>query len=156
MGMLAGLIDHVVGVDTHRDAHAAAVCDPTGGVLAESQVAADAFGGDRQLNRALHTIVLSRLAHHPETRAYAARRAGEGRTPREIRRCLKRFVARRLFHLLEASQQAPGISSPEPQPESLVAGADPPDIRSASVILRSVIERLAGSALPAEASASGT
>ena len=42
-------------------------------------------GGDRQLNRALHTIVLSRLGHHPETRAaYARRRSTEGKSPREI------------------------------------------------------------------------
>jgi transposase len=59
-------------------------------------------GGDRQLNRALHTIALSRLAHHPETRAYAARRAAEGKTSREIKRCLKRHLARRLFRVLEA------------------------------------------------------
>jgi transposase len=59
-------------------------------------------GGDRQLNRALHTIVLSRLTHHAETRAYAARRTAEGKTPREIRRCLKRHLARRLYRLLEA------------------------------------------------------
>ena len=59
-------------------------------------------GGDRQLNRALHTIALSRLAHHPETRRYAARRAAEGKTPREIKRCLKRHLARRLFHVLES------------------------------------------------------
>jgi hypothetical protein len=32
-------------------------------------------GGDRQLNCALHTIVLTRLQHDPATRAYAARRA---------------------------------------------------------------------------------
>jgi transposase len=62
--------------------------------------------GDRQLNRALHTIVLSRLTHDPETRAYAARRRAEGRSDREIKRCLKRYVARRLFRLLEASAQA--------------------------------------------------
>ena len=60
-------------------------------------------GGDRQLNRALHTIALSRLAHHPETRCYATRRAIEGKTPREIKRCLKRHLARRLYRLLEAS-----------------------------------------------------
>jgi transposase len=63
-------------------------------------------GGDRQLNRALHTIVLSRLAHHAETRRYAARRAAEGKTPREIKRSLKRHLARRarrLFRLLETS-----------------------------------------------------
>ena len=62
--------------------------------------------GDRQLNRALHTIVLSRLTHDPETRAYAARRRAEGRSDREIKRCLKRFVARRLFRLLEDCAQA--------------------------------------------------
>ena len=59
--------------------------------------------GDRQLNRALHTIVLSRLAHHAETRTYAARRTAEGKTPREIKRCLKRHLARRLYRLLEAA-----------------------------------------------------
>lgn len=63
-------------------------------------------GGDRQLNRALHTIVLSRLAIHDETRAYAARRMQEGKTPREIKRCLKRHLARRIFRLLEGAAQA--------------------------------------------------
>jgi transposase len=58
-------------------------------------------GGDRQLNRALHTIVLSRLAHHPETKRYATRRTTDGKTPREIKRCLKRHLARRLFRRLE-------------------------------------------------------
>lgn len=43
--------------------------------------------GDRQLNRALHTIVLARLRDDPETRAYAARRRAEGKTVRDIRRC---------------------------------------------------------------------
>lgn len=61
--------------------------------------------GDRRLNRALHTIVLSRLAHHDETKRYAARRTAEGKTPREIKRCLKRHLARRLFKLLEAMPQ---------------------------------------------------
>ena len=60
--------------------------------------------GDRQLNRALHTIVLSRMVHHPETRAYAARRAAEGKTSREIKRCLKRHLARRIFGLLERAE----------------------------------------------------
>jgi len=58
-------------------------------------------GGDRQLNRALHTITLSRLGCHPETRAYATRRLTEGKTSREIRRCLKRHIARRIYKLLE-------------------------------------------------------
>jgi len=60
-------------------------------------------GGDRQLNAALHVVVLSRLHGHPATRDYAARRTAEGKTPREIKRCLKRYVARDLFKLLESS-----------------------------------------------------
>jgi transposase len=58
-------------------------------------------GGDRQLNRALHTIVVARLRDDPATRAYAARRRGEGKSVRDVRRCLKRAVARQLFKLLE-------------------------------------------------------
>jgi hypothetical protein len=63
-------------------------------------------GGDRQLNRALHTIVLSRLQHHPPTKVYAARRTAEGKSPREIKRCLKRAVARQLFRALEADARS--------------------------------------------------
>lgn len=58
--------------------------------------------GDRRLNRALHTAVLVRSAHDPQTQAYIARRTAEGKSAREIRRCLKRYLARRLFRLLEA------------------------------------------------------
>ncbi|MGH9092206.1 MAG: IS110 family transposase [Acidimicrobiales bacterium] len=57
--------------------------------------------GDRQLNRALHTIVICRLRYDEETQAYVKRRTAEGKTPREIKRCLKRYVARELFRLLE-------------------------------------------------------
>jgi len=63
-------------------------------------------GGDRQLNRALHTIVLSRLSHDAETRAYAQRRSAEGKTAREIKRCLKRHLARSIFRLLESMPEA--------------------------------------------------
>jgi transposase len=58
--------------------------------------------GDRALNRALHLAVLSRMAHDPETRAYVARRLGEGKTKPEIRRCLKRHLARRLYRTMQA------------------------------------------------------
>jgi hypothetical protein len=57
--------------------------------------------GDRQLNRALHTIALARLRYDPATQAYARRRTAEGKTPREIKRCLKRYIARDLYRLLE-------------------------------------------------------
>jgi transposase len=58
--------------------------------------------GDRQLNRALHTVVLSRLQRDERTRAYIDRRRAEGRTDREIKRCLKRYIARELYRRLES------------------------------------------------------
>jgi transposase len=57
-------------------------------------------GGDRQLNRALHTIVMIRQRYHQVTKAYTKRRTAEGKSDREIRRCLKRTVARQLYRLL--------------------------------------------------------
>ena len=60
-------------------------------------------GGDRQLNRALHTAILARAKVHPETRAYLARRVRDGKTKREAMRCLKRYYARHLFRLLEST-----------------------------------------------------
>jgi transposase len=59
-------------------------------------------GGDRQANNALYTIAMVRMQHHPETKAYVARRTQEGKTRREIRRCLMRNLARRLYPLLIA------------------------------------------------------
>jgi transposase len=58
-------------------------------------------GGDRQLNRALHTIVLHRRQHDPATRDYIARRVAEGKSAREATRLLKRYLARRLYRLLQ-------------------------------------------------------
>jgi transposase len=57
--------------------------------------------GDRQLNRAIHTIMLSRLSHDPTTQAYRDRRQTEGKTKREAHRCLKRYITRELYRLLE-------------------------------------------------------
>jgi transposase len=61
--------------------------------------------GDRQLNRALHTIILVRTRVDPDTRAYIARRISEGKSPREARRCLKRALSRQLFKLLERAPE---------------------------------------------------
>jgi transposase len=63
-------------------------------------------GGDRQLNRALHTIIVSRRKHHAPTIAYVDRRIGEGKSVRDAIRCLKRYLARSLFRVLEAMPQA--------------------------------------------------
>lgn len=62
-------------------------------------------GGDRQLNRALHTIVLSRLRHDPRTVAYAARSTARGKSRRETMRLLKRYLARHLYRVLEHTPQ---------------------------------------------------
>ncbi len=69
-------------------------------------------GGDRRANNALFTIVLVRMRHDPATRAYAARRTAEGKTGKEIMRCLKRFVAREVYQ---------AITNP---PEDLPTGAE--------------------------------
>jgi transposase len=60
-------------------------------------------GGDRTLNAALHTIMLTRRRNHPATRDYIARRTAEGKTTREINRSLKRYIARQLFRIMQAS-----------------------------------------------------
>jgi transposase len=57
-------------------------------------------GGDRQLNRALHVITLQRVRRDPETAAYYQRLLANGKTRREAKRCIKRALARRLYHLL--------------------------------------------------------
>jgi transposase len=57
-------------------------------------------GGDRQLNRAIHIIALSRARTDPETRAYLDRKHAEGKTKLEAIRCLKRHLARRVWRLL--------------------------------------------------------
>jgi transposase len=61
-------------------------------------------GGDRQLNRALHTVVLHRRQHDPATRAYVERRVSEGKSRREATRLLKRYLARHLYRLLQQTE----------------------------------------------------
>jgi transposase len=57
-------------------------------------------GGDRQANAALHRIVIVRLRWHQPTRDYFTRRTAEGKTRKEIIRCLKRYIAREVFAVL--------------------------------------------------------
>ncbi len=58
-------------------------------------------GGDRKLNRTLHLILNTRKRTHGPTIDYIERRTGEGKTRREATRCLKRYLARNLYRLLE-------------------------------------------------------
>lgn len=57
-------------------------------------------GGNRRANRALHSIVISRMCSDPRTSEYMARRAAEGKSKREAMRCLKRYIAREVYRVL--------------------------------------------------------
>jgi transposase len=61
-------------------------------------------GGDRQANSALWRIVITRMSHDPRTRHYIERRMNEGKTKAEAIRCLKRFIAREVYHLLPPAE----------------------------------------------------
>jgi transposase len=70
-------------------------------------------GGNREANRALWVVALSRLRHDARTQAYRARRTAQGLSPKEILRCLKRYLARELYPLLLTAlrrQQSRGAS----------------------------------------------
>ena len=58
-------------------------------------------GGDRQLNRALHTVILHRRQHDPATMDYITRRVAEGKSPRDATRILKRYLARHLYRVMQ-------------------------------------------------------
>jgi transposase len=58
-------------------------------------------GGNRQINAAIHRVAITRARCHPETRAYLDRKRAEGKTTAEAIRCLKRHLARRIWHLLQ-------------------------------------------------------
>ncbi len=71
-------------------------------------------GGDRQANCALFTVVLNRLTWDDRTRAYMARRTAEGKSKREVIRCLKRYVARELYReIRKISAEPASVSLPE-------------------------------------------
>ncbi len=59
-------------------------------------------GGDRQANSALHLAVISRIRVDEKTQAYMAKKTAEGHSNLEIIRCLKRYLAREVFYLLNA------------------------------------------------------
>jgi transposase len=76
-------------------------------------------GGDRQLNRALHTIAITRAQRDPATKEYLARKEADGKTKKGALRCLKRYLARRFYRLLSepplpAQPTITGQQLPEP------------------------------------------
>ena len=62
-------------------------------------------GGDRQANAALYRIVIVRLCYDPRTQAYMRRRTAEGMSKREVIRCLKRYVAREVYSIIQKPAQ---------------------------------------------------
>jgi len=64
-------------------------------------------GGDRALNQAIHTIAVTRMRCDSRTRDYVAKRVAEGKTTREIRRCLKRYITRELYKTLNPAEPTP-------------------------------------------------
>jgi transposase len=70
-------------------------------------------GGDRQANSALWRIVFTRMAHDPHTKAYVQRRTAEGKSQKEIVRCLKRYVAREVYKSL-VGRNAHTVIAPTP------------------------------------------
>jgi transposase len=74
-------------------------------------------GGNRQLNRALHIIAITRGRLDPETRAYLQRKEAEGKSRMEAMRCLlKRHLARRYYRLLSERSRSMGLRPSEPLP----------------------------------------
>ncbi len=72
---------------------------PAGSGKTSGRVRVD-HAGDHQANAALWRIVMVRIAHHPETKAYFDRKVQEGRSKHEIIRLLKRYVAREVYRYL--------------------------------------------------------
>jgi transposase len=71
-------------------------------------------GGDRQANCALHHIVLVRMNIDQKTKDYVAKRTEEGKSKREIMRCLKRYVAREVYRQITNPTPAPAIDDLRP------------------------------------------
>jgi transposase len=86
----------------HNEASFAALCGTSPVEASSGKIERQRLnrGGDRQANCALHTIVLSHLRWDQHTRNYLDRRIAEGKTRREAVRCLKRYAAREIYHLI--------------------------------------------------------
>jgi transposase len=95
-------------------------------------------GGDRQANSALHLAVISRLRIDERTQAYLARKTAEGHSKLEIIRCLKRYLAREVYYLLNpaASTSKGGALAPGGQAPSLPATPCPRPVRGPRVKAR--------------------
>jgi transposase len=69
-------------------------------------------GGNREANRALYMICLARMGRDRRTKEYVARRTAEGKSKREIIRCLKRYVAREVYRVLVSCVACSSLTKP--------------------------------------------
>ncbi|MEQ9322675.1 MAG: transposase [Polyangiaceae bacterium] len=96
----------VIAVDNperlHSDAALAALCGASPIEASSGRTVRHRLnrGENREGNNALWRIVLVRMSTCARTRAYVAKRTAEGRTKKEIIRCLQRYVAREIHSLL--------------------------------------------------------
>src|SRR3954464_1653958 len=86
------------------------------------------YGGHRQANSALYRTVIVRMRFHQPTIDYVTRRTAEGKSKREIIRCLKRYIAREIYHALTPSPAPAAMPSAPPRPPvsvTISCGAGP-------------------------------
>ncbi|MFT5067333.1 MAG: transposase [Reinekea sp.] len=57
-------------------------------------------GGNRQANAALYIVAITRMRNHEATRSYVVKRTAQGKSKREIIRCLKRYIVREIYQHL--------------------------------------------------------
>ncbi|UQN09778.1 transposase [Deinococcus sp. QL22] len=69
-------------------------------------------GGNRQLNRVLHLMALTRLRCDERTKTFVAKKEQEGKTKRAALRALKTHLARELYRTLQASHVGGPIPAP--------------------------------------------
>lgn len=62
-------------------------------------------GGDRQANSAIHIIAIGRLRTDERTKKYVAKKMSEGHTKMETIRCLKRYIAREVYHVIKRQRE---------------------------------------------------
>jgi transposase len=97
-------------------------------------------GGDRRANAAIHQIALVRMSKDPRTKAYIAKLKASGKTTREAMRCLKRAIAREMFHRLVHPQPVPDVT--DLRTNRLAAGLTLTDLADALGTCLSTISRL--------------
>src|SRR3954447_12807372 len=69
-------------------------------------------GGNRQINAALHRVIVTRARCHQPTRDYIAKRRSEGKSTREAIPCLKRYLTRRVWRLLQPPHPVQDFPTP--------------------------------------------